>query len=235
MFGDYSWLLETKGQLSDTETTAELLRAAKMRTEREAQAGIVLPTLDPLELALPDTATVRTAADLLATTSPPYLVNHCYRSYYFGRLFVREEMDLEAAVVGFLLHDIGLTQWGECLDGECFTLDSCRAAEELLVKLEWDDRRIRLVQDAIALHLNVVPSGGPESRALRLGSGADVASLGLELVPYDFRTWVEESYPLLDQPKAINGVLKESARRCPCGRHALVRDRLGFEERILAR
>lgn len=235
MFGDYSWLLETKGQLSDSDTAAELLRAAKMRIERENRPRAILSLLDPLDIALPDTPTVMAAADFLALTSPPYLVNHCYRSYYLGRMFVRDSMDIEAAAIGFLLHDVGLTDWGRQAEGECFTLDSCRATELLLVKFEWSDRRIRLVLDTIALHLNVVPADGPEAAALRLGSGADVAGLGLEMIPAEFRTWVEESYPLLDQPASINEALKLSAIRCPCGRHALVRDRLGFEERILAR
>ena len=61
---------------------------------------------------IPDTPLAKAAVDLLETTSPQFICNHCVRTYVFGNRAVRSIgrsiIDEEIAFCAALLHDLGL-------------------------------------------------------------------------------------------------------------------------------
>src|SRR6267143_3411746 len=63
-------------------------------------------------VTIPDTALCKAAIDLLESSSPGFLCNHCLRTYIFGSLSIqsvgRSVADEEAAFCASALHDLGL-------------------------------------------------------------------------------------------------------------------------------
>jgi hypothetical protein len=134
------------------------------------------------DLKLPDSQWVRRAVDLVASTSPPFLLNHGLRSYAFAAALGRQaglRFDAEVLLIASLLHDLGLT---ETFDGPApFELQGARAAHEFLMEEGFDPRRADLVHEAIALHasVGVAPKKSAEIRLCHFGTGVDVAGLRL--------------------------------------------------------
>ncbi|KAK4163757.1 hypothetical protein QBC43DRAFT_344981 [Cladorrhinum sp. PSN259] len=112
-----------------------------------------------------DTPIVRAAQAFARAHSSDYLYNHVMRSWLFGTLFldhnatIRALVDEEVNAVGLMLHDLGANH---SLDSPFVTLDrrfevdSAFAARDFIRSnpdgAKWDDRRVQLVWDAIALH-----------------------------------------------------------------------------------
>ncbi|KAK0705840.1 hypothetical protein B0T21DRAFT_298997 [Apiosordaria backusii] len=112
-----------------------------------------------------DTPIVRAAQAFVRTHSSDKLYNHVMRSWLFGTLLLdhnatlRALVDEEVHAIGLMLHDLGANH---SLDSPFVTLDrrfevdGAFAARDFIRShpdgAKWDERRVQLVWDAIALH-----------------------------------------------------------------------------------
>lgn len=238
--GSLSWMERTGGRLAWHDKLTLIAQGVQLRLQlagkhrekarrRWREVSDILP---------PDSAAVREAFALAQDASPPYLLNHCLRAYFWARLLDTDTrpFDDEAVFVALLLHDLGLTDRGR-LKGEaphCFTVVGARAAEELAARHQWTDSRARLTANAITLHLNVMVGAeqGKEAQMVRAGSGADVAGLGLAVLERDQIAEVVSAYPRLALKSEMVGVLMTETHERPCCRTAFLCQRLGFVELV---
>lgn len=112
-----------------------------------------------------DTPVVRDAELYMRQHSSDWLYKHVMRSLLFGTLIIQHNdtlasaIDLETHAVATLLHDLG---WERQLNSSIvstdrrFEVDGAIAARDFLHEHDdgklWDDSRIQLVWDSIALH-----------------------------------------------------------------------------------
>src|SRR5882672_10635513 len=104
-----------------------------------------------------DTPLISRAMALARAHSEPYLFNHAVRSWLFAvRLGQLQGIphDAEVIAVGTLLHDLGLT---ESFTGpKRFEIEGADAARAFARKEGFDDPRVQLIWDSVAL--NSTPS-----------------------------------------------------------------------------
>lgn len=116
-------------------------------------------------VTLLDTPLVRAAEAYMKSVSPPVLYGHVMRSWLFGTLIVSHNatlaklIDPEVQAVSILLHDLGFDRTpGSSIvsPDRRFEVDGAIAARTFLRGhadgRRWDEHRVQLVWDAIALH-----------------------------------------------------------------------------------
>jgi hypothetical protein len=169
--------------------------------------------------SIPDSPTAKAAAELAAEAEPAFLLNHSYRTYLFGRMLVpKPEVDEEAAFVGAMLHDVGLTDtYG---DGREFATVGVDVACRFLEARGWDRDRIHLVEEGILRHTNLVAEEEPVSRVVQAGAAVDVAGVGYDEVDPDDLADILAAYPRLDFVVAMPRVFLAEARQHPEGAFA---------------
>src|SRR5262249_41088548 len=89
------------GSRAATERTA--MQSTSMQNDRH---GATLPA------SAPDSSLCRRATELVADLSPPFLFNHCVRTFLFGEALGNQDglkYDRELLYLSALLHDLGLT------------------------------------------------------------------------------------------------------------------------------
>lgn len=234
--GSMDWLARSGGRLAWHERLQLVAQGVQAQWQARAQhKGPRKPPRCALQdIVPPDSAIVREAFAMAEDCSPPYLLNHCLRAYYWARLLDEDArpFDDEALFVALLLHDLGLTErWRlPSPSAQCFTRAGARAATELATRHGWSERRAALSAEAIALHLNVVvgASAGKEAQMLRAGSGGDVAGLGLARLGGDTVSAVVARHPRLALKAQMGSLLRQEADAQPCCRLAFLCQRLGF-------
>ena len=116
--------------------------------------------------------------------SPPYLINHCVRTYLFGALLAEKSahsMDHEVFFLACILHDLGLTDM--YLGALPFEIQGAQAARALLLKSGYEKAKADTVWDGIAMHtLAIADFKGPEISMVSAGAGADVTGSGLDTI-----------------------------------------------------
>jgi hypothetical protein len=238
--GTLSWLERTGGKLAWRDRLVFLAQGvrAKIEARRRIRSGIKVRNIEVDAILPPDSAIAREAVALCQDASEPFLFNHCLRAYFWARLLDDDPrpFDDEAVFTAFMLHDMGITERHR-LRGDaqqCFTLPGARLANELAAKHGWSDKRASVAAESIALHLNVVvdPRHGKEAQMLRIGSGGDVAGLGLDALHAEQIDAVVARYPRLDMKRSVIPPLKIETRERPCCRIAFLRRTLGFDALI---
>lgn len=235
--GTLKWLEKTNGKLGLIRRLAMVAQGvrASAATQRRLRAGKRIRHMEVEAILPPDSPIAREAMALCEEASPPFLFNHCLRSYFWARLLNdgSQPYDDEALFTALMLHDMGLTDRFRHTGGTqlCFTAVGARMAEQLALKHLWTDRRAAIVAEAITLHLNVVVphSHGREAQLVRTGSGGDVAGLGLDLLHTDQIEAVCSRHPRLQMKKNMRAVLKIESSACPDCRVAFLRQRMGFD------
>lgn len=169
--------------------------------------------------AIPESASASAAADLAAAAAPPYLLNHSYRTFLFGRCLVpANDVDDEAAFVAAMLHDLGLTD--EYKTDQEFMHSGAELACSFLERQGWPLERIRLVEGAILRHTNLVAEEVPVNRVVQAGASVDVAGLGSDQIDRDLLSGIMSAYPRLDFVKQMRSVFLDEAHRHPGGTFA---------------
>ena len=235
--GTWAWLESTGGRLRRRDRLSLLAQAvlAQARARWSSGRGRPAANIEMEQILPPDSAICIAAEAICAEASEPFLFNHCMRAYVWARLLNDQpSFDDEALYVSLLLHDLGLTERYRSQFGECFTLSAAREANRLAIAHGWDDRRARLVADAIALHLNVTVAArhGPEAQLVRIGSGADVAGFRLDRLSAGQRHAVVERFPRLGMKCEIDSALQRQVDTCPDCRIAFAYRRLDFGRMI---
>ena len=169
--------------------------------------------------AIPESASAAAAADLAAAAAPPYLLNHSYRTFLFGRCLVpAADVDDEAAFVAAMLHDLGLTD--EYRTEWEFIHSGAELACSFLERQGWPLERIRLVEGAIVRHTNLVAEEIPVHRVVQAGASVDVAGLGSDEIDRDLLSGIMSAYPRLDFVTQMRSVFLDEAHRHPDGTFA---------------
>ena len=170
-------------------------------------------------VVFPDTALCHAAMDLLASTSPAFLSNHCFRTYIFGSLAVksmgRHIIDEEIAFCGSLLHDLGLVP---AYAGENrFEVDGADAAREFCERHHVSPERAEKVWESIALHTSpgIASRMAAEVALVHWGAGLELLGFGLDAIPRPIVAEILTSYPRLNFKLAFRDLLIAHCRRNP--------------------
>ena len=198
--------------------------SARLRTRQKPPFSVDLDSI-----RFPDSALGKSAGELLASVSAPWLVNHCLRTFLWAAILGKKgqhRFDEELLFVASALHDLGLTTAGARLSpdrAECFAVEGAFAAEEFLAKRGLDHRGQEVVAEAISLHLNVRVSlaHGVEAHLLHEGAALDAVGARLEDVAAATRNEVLGAHPRLEMKSSLVRAMKEQASIRP-------RSRAGF-------
>ena len=130
-----------------------------------------------------DSDVVKAALEYAKSHYDTMLFNHAYRAWIFASLFASKiptfaHVDLEVLAVATLLHDLALDYRSNFSTSKLrFEVDGANAAREFLRKEApgWDDRRVQLVWDAIAIHTSrsIAVHKEPEVALCAMGVAAD--------------------------------------------------------------
>ena len=211
--------------------------AAVLRTRLRGRTAA--SAVEP-DVARPTTGPARRAEALLAETSPPWLVNHGFRTYAWAlALAARDDLrpDRELLYCAALLHDLGITERFMPAPGACFALSGADAAEAELRAAGLEPRRASVVAEAIALHLNVVVElarHGVEAHLIRGATGLDVIGQDLTSLPRAFRDRTLAELPRLDFKRQVASAIELQARRSPRSRIGHLCRAIGFVGRVHA-
>src|SRR5688572_33139930 len=125
-----------------------LMKAALVRLDAQIRRRKKAPfSVDLAAIRIPDSGLCKSAGELLASASEPWLVNHCLRTFLWAAILGRKgqhRFDEELLFVASALHDLGLTSAGAQLSptsAECFAVEGAFAAEKFLAKYGLDHRR----------------------------------------------------------------------------------------------
>jgi len=160
-------------------------------------------------IEIPDTALARAATDLVRDAADDLLFDHSRRVYLWGSLKARARgllVDPEAAYVGALFHDLGLTPKYRSTEHR-FEIDGARVAYTFLREHGWSEYDARQVWYAIALHTTPeLPLHlAPEIAVVTLGVETDVLGLDLDQLDPEQIEAVTTAHP---RPDFKNAILK---------------------------
>jgi hypothetical protein len=237
-FGSLAWAAPRRGRLTFGERLRLVGQGIKVtltggRGPKRLTAGDA-KLVD--EITMPTTDLATWAEATCAACSPPWLVNHCLRTYAYGALLARRDgvaCDRELLWTSALLHDLALTDAHRAPPGTCFAYHGATVAQALMRGESIDAARATRVAEAICQHLNIIANGGAEAEAryLQAGAGCDtVAMRAKELERADVDR-VEAAHPRLDQKPQIMAVLGERGR-VEGGTRTSMLCRLGFLGRV---
>jgi hypothetical protein len=173
---------------------------------------------DVAGIRIPRTPTALKAIAFGREVMPDVLFHHVLRTYVFGALQIRADLDEELAFLGCLLHDLGLLRpyW---TPAERFEVDGADAARRHLEEQGVADDRIGVVWDAVALHTSagIALRKRPEIAIVALGSGLDFAGVGLDALPDGAVDEVLDAFPRLGfKADALNTMIEICAEK-PAG------------------
>lgn len=164
-----------------------------------------------------DSKYARIAMEALRDTSPPFLLNHAMRTFYFGALIGRHEkmrVDAELLFLACALHDLGLTPKYE--GSRPFEIQGAQAARQILSSAGLSSEKTQIVWDGIAMHPHSMSEfRQPEVALVGAGAGADVVGGGLdEISPGDVQA-VLAAFPRLDFKRQFVKNCGEIANKYP--------------------
>ena len=167
----------------------------------------------------PDSELCQGATALVADLSPPFLFNHCARSFLFADAIGKRDglqYDRELLYLSAMLHDLGLTD--AYLDGnQRFELEGADRARAFLVERGLDEKKADVVWDAIALNssFGIALRKGPETALTHLGVSADFLGTRLPDVGAERVSQIVSEYPRPAFISSATNLLAECARRKP--------------------
>lgn len=235
--GTRQWAVKSNGALRKTERRKMLMqlmlkRAAMIPQRARRLLGLGDPQLARIDIdmiRIPDSLAARSASELATSLSPPWMINHCTRTYLWGAMLAQTrgiKFDRELLYVATALHDMGLSNSAECSAGcaQCFAVEGARVAERFSDKLGWPRERRERLSEAISLHLNVqVPlAQGREAHLLHAGASVDIIGARIKELHVDSVLDVLERHPRLDFNTAMATTLKNEARKRPHSRAAFL-------------
>ncbi len=207
----------------------ELVRY-RLGLKRNFPAFIDLDTLK-----VPDTQAARAAETLLSELTPPFMINHSLRTYWFSRLIglgAGQTFDDEMLYVASLTHDLGF--YGRYAmatpDAECFTIRSAHAAHDIACDAVWDTARIERLQEAVILNANgdVPPSVGMEAHLMMRGVLVDATGIHAWRIHPKSVNAVFDHLPMLDQREQLWPTFSYEADQHPCCRGHFAKNVLQF-------
>lgn len=168
-----------------------------------------------------DTPLIRAAEAYALEHSNPSVFKHIMRSWLYGVLLIQanEELsanvDLEIHAVSSILHDLG---WDQTSDSTLITpdrrfeVDGAFAARDFIKSHAdgegWDDKRLQLVWDAIALHAtpSIANFKEVDVSTVSQGIGLDFFGAMRGVKPEDYSK-VSAAFPKDDMMDGVNGAI----------------------------
>jgi hypothetical protein len=172
-----------------------------------------------LPVGAPDSELCQRATALVGDLSPPFLFNHCARSFLFADAIGKRDglpYDRELLYLSAILHDLGLTD--TYLDGnQRFELEGADRARAFLVEHGLPEVKADVVWDAIALNssFGIALRKGPETALTHLGVSADFLGTRLSDVGPERVTQIVEEYPRPAFLSSATSLLANCVRRKP--------------------
>lgn len=158
--------------------------------------------LSTLCAGVPDSKIAREVTDLARQAYPPFLFNHCVRTFWFADRLAANGLrfDRELVYLAAMLHDIGVLEPYD--QGRRFEVDGAQAAHDFLVRHAYPPEKAGVVWDAIALHTvrSIAAYKGPEVTLINLGAAADAIGLRVKELDPGFVRELIETFPRLDFP-----------------------------------
>lgn len=184
-------------------------------------------------LKAPDTAAAHAAETLLSEITPPYMVNHSLRTYWFSRLIGEGaglHFDDELLYIASLSHDLGFYgQYAEpSHSAECFTIRSARAATD--VTPGWERARQDRLAEAVILNANghVPATTGTEAHLMMRGVLVDATGLHAWRINPHSINQVFDRLPSLDQSLRLWPTFRDEASHHPDCRGCFAKNYLQF-------
>ncbi|KAF2868449.1 hypothetical protein BDV95DRAFT_579869 [Massariosphaeria phaeospora] len=143
-------------------------------------------------IPVPNTAMINASIALAEAELPYQGYSHVMRAWLNGQAMLnrlppsnRSKIDHEAVGVATILHDLGWSNNTEIVSNDkTFEVDGAIAAAKFIRReggAAWDDQRIQLVWDAIALHTNALIYPYKELEVQYTAAGTVTELLGPEL------------------------------------------------------
>ncbi|MFI5783258.1 phosphohydrolase [Nocardia sp. NPDC051570] len=167
---------------------------------------------------IPDSRLARQAEEEARESLSPYLLEHSYRSYFFGRVLAGIDgarVDDELVYVSSLLHDLTLDT---PTPGQCFAYVSGARAAELARSWGADPDWAEAVGAAGCGHLT--PGAGLDDPAAFVLAGSSVDAIGRRMEEFD-PAWVTEllgKHPRHGLKRNLVAAMRAEARAVPDGR-----------------
>ena len=152
-------------------------------------------------VTVPDTPAISRAIEFARERTEPYLFNHAIRSWLFAATLAqlnRTAHDGEVLAVTTILHDIGLS---ESFDGPLrFEVEGANAARTFARNAGFDERRVQLIWDGVALNSTPSISLYKETEVALCtgGIGLDWGGFGYEAIPEAQVALIVEAFPRLE-------------------------------------
>jgi len=187
------------------------------------------------DIKIPDTRLAKDATELVESLSPPFLFNHCIRTYCFGVAIARHldlKPDLELFYLSSIMHDLGLVDPHDKCEGS-FEVVGANAALEFMLGKGASEEKAELVHEAIALHsaVGIAHLREPEIALVHFGAGVDVIGFRAEDISQHTRDAIVGAYPRCGFKKAFPSLLQYQVDRKPqC--HIAGHYKLGFAAKI---
>jgi HD superfamily phosphodiesterase len=170
------------------------------------------------DVAVPDTALAREAAELVRDVAGPLLYDHSSRVYLFGALQGHRrglDFDAELLYVAALFHDLGLVA-GRRTDRR-FELDGADEVRRFLLGHGVAPEQARIAWTAIALHTTpgIPEHMEPEIALVTAGVEYDVLGIGYHDLPAEARAAVVAAHPRPDFKQRILAAFTDGIRDRP--------------------
>ncbi|TLF75412.1 cyanamide hydratase [Nocardia cyriacigeorgica] len=177
----------------------------------------------------PDSRLTRQAAELAESAYGGELHQHSLRCWYFGVAFAQLDglrFDAEALYITTLLHDIALTERHRPAPGQspCFAVHGGAVARERLLAWGATTELANLVDEAIALHMDVTvdPAQGAEAHLLHAAAHLDVAGSRIGDLPRSLLTEILRAHPRDGFTDVFLAAMRQEARERPDSRAAVM-------------
>lgn len=223
MIGDYNWGLTTKGNLN---LLAKIHFACEVIKAKRNTKNIKTTTYAYKEndFNIPDSILINQTIEFLKDTHQEFLINHCFRTYLFGNIIGQNEtikFDRELFTVAALMHDVGLTKNYQFkhTNCNCFAIEGAIETGIFLEQQNVGKDKIKTIQDAISLHLNIkIPTDLPEAYLLNKGAAVDVIGQNSGKFNPNFLNVTIKKYPRLNFKTEIHQLMKQQCNDRPQSR-----------------
>ena len=205
---------------------------------RLARAAPESPGL-PSEVAgirIPNSLLARRAIALSHQSCPPYLFNHCMRTFVFGALSQQKQrlaFQADEAFAAAALHDLGLLPAFESPQLS-FEIDGANAAERLALNAGASRQESDIVWHAVEMLDGKWPlteRQGPEAMLVSIGAGTDVVGPEPEFSDQRLLQEVLQAFPRLNFKKQFTSLLVAHCKRKPASQRATWLEGLCREQR----
>jgi hypothetical protein len=184
-----------------------------------ARAGSTLPS-EVAGIRLPRSDLAVKAAQFAQENCPPFLFNHCMRTYLFGAVGMehhRRRYSADDAFVAACLHDLGLLKRFASVRGS-FEVDGADRAARFVRENGASAPDAEDVWEAIALHdarFALVEHRGGAALLVAIGAGSDVLGPDTEMIDEKRVAEIVVAFPRLEFKKQFTALLADHCQRKP--------------------